>query len=154
MVQHFGRLERRRRGYCTQLKCACCWWARGKTRLDHVRNVDIWKEAHMYLMAEFLREKRLRWFGHVQRQDKDDATRKILQMTVDGKRNRGRPKLRWRYLVKDDNMARNQMTTEMAEDRRHWHADLPTPKFRRIRNGRQVLARHDPSRHTMKCRGG
>ena len=70
-------------------------WERGKTRLDHVRNVDIWKEARMYPMAEFLREKRLRWFGHVQRRDKDDATRKILQMTVDGKRNRGRPKLRW-----------------------------------------------------------
>ena len=34
-------------------------WARGKTRLDHVRNVDIWKEARMYPMAEFLREKRL-----------------------------------------------------------------------------------------------
>ena len=71
-------------------------------------------------MAEFLREKKLRWFGHVQRRDKDDATRKILQMEVDGKRNRGRPKLRWRDLVKDD-MARNQMPTEMAEDRRHWH---------------------------------
>ena len=67
-------------------------WARRKTRLD------IWKEACMYPMAEFLREKRLRWFGHVQRRDKDDATRKILQMTVDGKRNRGRPKLRWRDL--------------------------------------------------------
>ena len=65
-------------------------WARGKTRLDHVRNADIWKEAHMYPMAEFLREKRLRWFGHVQRRDKDEATRNILQMTVDGKRNRGR----------------------------------------------------------------
>ena len=89
-------------------------WARGKTRLDHVRNVDIWKEAHMYPMAEFLREKRLRWFGHVQRRDKDDSTRKILQMEVDGKRNRGRPKLRWRDLVKDD-MARNQMTTAMAD---------------------------------------
>ena len=50
-------------------------WARGKTRLDHVRNVDIWKEAHVYPMAEFLREKRLR---------------KILQMTVDGKQNQGR----------------------------------------------------------------
>ena len=44
--------------------------------------------------------------------DKDDATRKILQMTVDGIRNRGRPKLRWGDLVKDD-MARNQMTTEI-----------------------------------------
>ena len=52
--------------------------ARGKTRLDHVRNVDIWKEAHMYPMAEFLREKRLRWFGHVQRRVKYDDTINIL----------------------------------------------------------------------------
>ncbi len=57
-------------------------WARGKTRLDHVRNVDIWKEAFMYPISEFLREKGLRWFGHVQRRDKDDATIKILWMTV------------------------------------------------------------------------
>ena len=35
-------------------------------------------------MAEFLRKKRLKWFGHVQRLDKDDATRNILEMTVDG----------------------------------------------------------------------
>ena len=48
-----------------------------------MRNVDIWKEAHMYPMAEFLREERWRWYGHVQRRDKDDATRKILQMTVE-----------------------------------------------------------------------
>ena len=82
--------------------------ARGNTRLDHVRNVDIWKEAHMYLMTEFLREKRLIWFGHVQRRDKYDATRKILQITV------GRPTLICRDLVEED-MARNQMTTEMAE---------------------------------------
>ena len=106
-------------------------WARGKTRLDHVRNVDIWNEAHMYPMAEFLRENRLRWFGHVQRRDKDDATRKILQMEVEGKRNRGRPKLRWRDLVKDD-MARNQMTTEMAEDRRHWHVMVRAGTLRRV----------------------
>ena len=66
-----------------------------------MRNVDIWKEAHVFQMAEFLREKRLRWFGHVKRRDKDDATRKILQMAVDGKRHRGRPKLRWRDLVKE-----------------------------------------------------
>ena len=50
-------------------------WARGKA------NVDIWKEAHMYPMAEFLREKTLRLFRHVQLRDK------ILLMAVDGKRN-------------------------------------------------------------------
>ena len=26
-------------------------WARGKTRPDHVRTVDIWEKAHMYPMA-------------------------------------------------------------------------------------------------------
>ena len=41
-------------------------------------------------------------------------------MTVDAKRNRSRPKLKLRDLVKED-MARNQMTTEMAEDRKHRH---------------------------------
>ena len=46
--------------------------------------------------------------------------KKILQMAVDGKRNRGRPKLRWRDLVEED-MAINRMTTDMAEDRKHWH---------------------------------
>ena len=70
-------------------------WARGMTRLDGVRKVDIWKEAHMYPVAEFIREKRLRWFGRVQRRDKDDPTRKLLQMTVDGKRNRGRDDETW-----------------------------------------------------------
>ena len=106
-------------------------WARGKTRLYHVRNVHIWKEAHMHPMAEFLREKRLRWYGHVQRRDKDDATRKIFQMTVDGKQNRGRPKLRWGDLVKED-MARNQMTTEMAEDRKHWHVIIRAGTLRSV----------------------
>ena len=63
-------------------------WARGKTRLDYVRNVYIRKMSHM---AEFLREKTLRWFAHVQRRDKDEAMRNILHkpVTVDGKRNQG-----------------------------------------------------------------
>ena len=55
-------------------------WARGKTGLDHVRNVDIWKEACMYPMAEFLKEKGLRWFGHVQRRDKDEADSSSIEL--------------------------------------------------------------------------
>ena len=59
-------------------------------------------------------------------------------MAVDEKRNRGRPKLRWRDLVKED-MARNQMTTEMAEDRKHWHvmilAGTYSVRMIRVRTG-------------------
>ncbi len=67
----------------------------------------------------------------MQRRDKDEAPRKILQMTVDGKRNRGRPKLRWRDMVKED-IARNQMTTEMAEDRKHWHVMIQSGTLRSV----------------------
>ena len=82
----------------------------------------------------------MRWFGHVQRLDKDEATRKIFQMAIDGKGNRGRPKLRWRDLVKED-MARNQMTTEMAEDRKHCHVMIQAGTVQREEadRGEEVL---------------
>ena len=57
------------------------WWARRKTRLDHVRNVDIWKES---------------------REDR----------------------------------ARNQMTTEMTEDRKHWHFMVQAGTLRSVDAGR------------------
>ena len=68
-------------------------WARENTRLDNVRNVDIWKQACRIYVPDgrIPQREEMRWFGHVQRRDKDEATRNILQMTVDGKRNRGRP---------------------------------------------------------------
>ena len=36
-------------------------WARGKTRLDHIRNEDIRKEAHVKPVDNFLEKKRLKW---------------------------------------------------------------------------------------------
>ena len=94
-----------------------------------MRNVDIdsmQRDTHVgYPIGEYLTEKRLIWFEHAQRREKDEATKNILQMTVDGKRTRGRPKLRWRDLVKED-MTRNHniMTTETADDRKHWHVKI------------------------------
>ena len=75
----------------------------------------------MYPMVGFPREKRLRWFGHTERRDKDEATRNIL--TVDGKRNRGRLKLRWRDMVKED---------IWAEYRKHWHVMIQAGTLRTV----------------------
>ena len=112
-------------------------WARGKTRLDHVRNVDIWKEAHVYPMAEFLREKRLRWFGHVQRWDKDDATRKKLQMTV------GR------------SVEREIETDHNRDGETWWKRIWQETRWQLSWEGRRqtTLACHGSSRQTTKCRG-
>ena len=67
----------------------------------------------------------------MQRRAKDEATRKIFQM-----RNRGRPRLR--DLVKED-MARNQMTTEMAEDRNHCHVMIQTGTLLRVEAERREV---------------
>ena len=50
-------------------------------------------------------------------------------MTVDGKRNPGRPKMSWPDLAKED-IARNQMMTEMAEDRKHCHVMMQAGTLR------------------------
>ena len=61
-------------------------WARGKTSLDHIRNEDIRKEAHVKPVETFLENKRLKWFGHI--------CAKSLRLEVSGRRNRGRPRKR------------------------------------------------------------
>ncbi|KAK3563808.1 hypothetical protein QTP86_034658 [Hemibagrus guttatus] len=44
----------------------------GVTRLDRIRNEYIRGTAHVGRLGDKVRETRLRWFGHVQRRDRDD----------------------------------------------------------------------------------
>ena len=94
-------------------------WARGKTKKDHIKNEDIWREANVEPMTTFLRKKRLRWYGHVLRKEGEDTTKKMLNMQVQGKRRRGRPKKRWLDNIRED-MKEYKMTEDMAQDRSVW----------------------------------
>ena len=51
---------------------------------------------------KFCKLSRLRWAGHVVRQDDDDLSRRVLLSEQVGKRPRGRPKLRWEDGVEED----------------------------------------------------
>ena len=63
-----------------------------KTRLDHIRNEDIRKEADVKPVATFLENKRLKWFGHCLRRERKHICAKSLRLEVSGRRSRGRPK--------------------------------------------------------------
>ena len=52
-------------------------------------------------IVKFCKLSRLRWAGHVIRQD-DDLSRRVLLSEPGRKRPRGRPKLRWEGGVKED----------------------------------------------------
>ena len=85
-------------------------WARGKTRLDHIRNEDIRKEAGVKPVETFLENKRLKWFGHCLRGERNHICAKSLRLEVSGRGNRGRPKKRWRDNIQGD----------MAQERKYW----------------------------------
>ena len=94
-------------------------WARGKTGLDHTINEDIGKEAHVKLVETFLENKKLKWFGHCLRQERNHIYAKSLRLEVSGRRSRGRPKKRWRDNIQGD-MKKYELTEDMAQDRKYW----------------------------------
>ena len=94
-------------------------WARGKTRLDHIRNEDTRKEAHVKPVETFLDNKILKWFGHCLRREPNYICAKSLRLEVSGRRNGGRPRKRWRNNIQGD-MKKYQLTEDMAPDRKYW----------------------------------
>ena len=98
-------------------------WARGKTRLDHIRNEDIRKEAHVKPVETFLENKRLKWFGHCLRREPNHICAKSLRLEVSGRRSRGRPRKRWRDNIQAD-MKKYRLTEDMAQDRKYWMTEI------------------------------
>ncbi|KAK3511371.1 hypothetical protein QTP70_005282 [Hemibagrus guttatus] len=66
----------------------------GVTRLDRIRNKYIRGTAHVGRLGDKVMEARLRWFGHVQRRESEYIGRRMLDMELPGRRQRGKPKRR------------------------------------------------------------
>ena len=93
-------------------------WAMGVRLLEHWRN-EILEEANMEAIATVMRRRRLEWFGHVKRRGETENIRAVAEMKMEGKRPRGRPKLRWNDTVRRDLKAWN-IKEEWATDRERW----------------------------------
>ncbi|KAK3572156.1 hypothetical protein QTP86_022232 [Hemibagrus guttatus] len=115
----------------------------GVTRLDRIRNEYIRGTAHVGRLGDKVREARLRWFGHVQRRDSEYIGRRMLDMGLPGRRQRGRPKRRYMDGINED-MKLVGARVEDAEDRDRWREtirctapDAPTRTHSR-KSGRAV----------------
>ena len=93
-------------------------WPRAKTRLDHFRNEDIRKEAHVNPVETFIENKRLKWFGHYMRREHNHICAKSLRLEVSGRRSRDRPKKRRRDNKKGD-LKKYQLTEDIAQYRKY-----------------------------------
>ncbi|KAK3544908.1 hypothetical protein QTP86_029243 [Hemibagrus guttatus] len=91
----------------------------GVTRLDRIRNEYIRGTAHVGRLGDKVREARLRWFGHVQRRQSEYIGRRMLDMELPGRRQRGRPKRRYMDGINED-MKLVGASVEDAEDGDRW----------------------------------
>ena len=77
-------------------------FAMGVTRKDKIRNEHIRSTVKVERLGMKMRERRLRWYGHVMRRDQEYVGRKIMEIELPGKRRRGRQKRRFLDVVKND----------------------------------------------------
>ena len=94
-------------------------WARGKTRLDHIRNEDTRKEAHINILIFFRENNRLKMFGHCLRREHNHICSKSLRPDISGRWSKGRPKRIWRDNIME-HMNNYQLTEDMSHYRKYW----------------------------------
>jgi hypothetical protein len=72
----------------------------GEWRIKYNNEIyTLYKESDI---VPYIKINRLRWAGHVVRQEEQSPARRVLVAVVEGRRQRGRPKLRWKNFVMDD----------------------------------------------------
>ena len=94
-------------------------WMCGVTREDRIRNEYIRGSTKVVEISKKIQEGRLRWYGHLMRRDEDHVARHTMEMEIEGRRKRGRPRKRWRDCVKDDLQLKG-ISEEEAQNRNQW----------------------------------
>ena len=86
-----------------------------------VRSKELLAKLGLEDLDLILRERRLRWYGHVERSS--GAIRTAWDMQVVGKRGRGRPKLTWKKLTETDRQKWNLSAVDPC-DRNTWRSGV------------------------------
>ncbi|KAK3559288.1 hypothetical protein QTP86_010738 [Hemibagrus guttatus] len=113
----------------------------GVTRLDRIRNEYIRGTAHVGRLGDKVREARLRWFGHVQRRESEYIGRRMLDMKLPGRRQRGRPKRSSAF----NTIIPSTLTTKLQHlglipSLCQWISNFLTGRPQAVRMGRHVSA--------------
>ena len=93
----------------------------GEWRRRH--NQELRDASQQPRIIDIVKRNQLRWAGHVARMPVDRIPRKVMLGQVDGRRPRGRPRLRWQDGIRDEVLKRTDDVRpwmDIAEDRRGW----------------------------------
>ncbi|KAL1447828.1 hypothetical protein WDU94_001914 [Cyamophila willieti] len=94
-------------------------WSCGVTRLDRIRNEVIRNKIKVTEVSKKIQERRLQWYGHVERRDESYIGKRIENIIERGRKGRGRPKKRWRNCVNKD-LREKSLSGNEAHNRTAW----------------------------------
>ena len=89
--------------------------------MARVRSSKLLAKLQLEDLDLILRERRLRWFGHVERSS--GAIRTAYDMQIDGKQGAGRPKQTWKKLTEKD-CREWKLTTVDPQERSTWRSGV------------------------------
>ena len=70
--------------------------------MDKIKNEFIRGTAQVRQIGDKVREARLRWYEHMQRQNAEYIGKRMLFLELSGKRRKGRPKTRFMDVERED----------------------------------------------------
>jgi hypothetical protein len=109
-----------------------CWYSFGIYD-DTFWGIGIYAIVKTPTIAETIRLHGLRWFGHVQRMEENRIPDRVLYMSLETTRPRGRPIKRWRDEVREDGrIVGGEEWQEKVYNREEWKKLLRTASNRRI----------------------
>ena len=73
-----------------------------RTRYNH-ELYSLYKDDQV---TKKIRVQRLRWLGHLARMNDENVAKRVFERNPEGRRRRGRPKLRWKDSVLEDEPVR------------------------------------------------
>ena len=90
-----------------------------------VRSASLLTKLGLDGLEVVLREKRLRWFGDVQRAP--GAIKSVTELVVEGRRGRGRPKMTWKETTRRDRGEWKLLHVDPL-DRKAWRTGVKTAR--------------------------
>ena len=86
---------------------------------DRKSNVELRDRFGIESIREVMCRGRMRWFRHVERMWEASCVKRCINMNVNGRRARGRPRKTWDVLLRDDLRVKG-LTRGLARDRAAW----------------------------------
>ena len=92
------------------------------SKMEHVSNAQILARAKLETVHDLIRYSRLRWLGHLTRQENTRLPKRILHSRLPSNASRGRPPKCWTDYVREDLEALRLLLnwSRLAKDRESW----------------------------------